>query len=68
MAKFKGRYVLCAEHGVRRETFTGIQTVKEHSPCIYSCFKIFHDKQDFRRGKANQLTNIHPTLREAYYC
>jgi len=47
MAKFKGWYVVCAEHGVRREIFTGIQTVKEHSPCIYSCFKIFHDKQDF---------------------
>ena len=47
MVKFKGRYVVCADHGARRENFTGIQTVKEHSPCIYWCFKIFHDKQDF---------------------
>jgi len=27
MAKFKGRYVVSEEHGVRRETFTGIQIV-----------------------------------------
>jgi hypothetical protein len=47
IVKIKGRYVVCAEHGVRRETFTGIQTVKEHSPCIYWCFNIFHDKQHF---------------------
>jgi len=68
MAKFQGRYVVYAEHGVRRETFTGIQTVKEHSPCIYWCFKIFHDKQDFLRVKVNQRTKIQPTLREAYCC
>ena len=68
MAKFKGKYVVCAEHGVRRGTFIGIQTVKQHSLCLYWCFKIFHDKQDFWRSKVNQWTNIHPTLREAYYC
>lgn len=47
MAKSKGRDVVCGECGFRRKMFTGIQTVKEHSLCIYSCFKIFHDKRDF---------------------
>jgi hypothetical protein len=30
MAKFKGRYVVCAEHGVRRETFTGQRALTVH--------------------------------------
>jgi hypothetical protein len=44
------------------------QTVKQHSLCVYLCFKIFHTEQDFWTGKVNQLTHIHTTLSEDYCC